>query len=574
MRTKFLIVFLLFSLFISLTVFNPIQPVNATPSFSDDCDTKTQWTNNEKATIVSEPPAPHGANWLLYNDYNIHIMEQTLSITVTSPLDIWLNFYMRLEYFTATVERFVYISADNVNFGVAYLGATGDSHWGITAWINQVGAGGYNTADYSLELQTTYLVKTHIYQDGSYLRVKVYVDAYGDAVVGSQSREIISSLNLNSLGLDFPSYDIKIYFDYFVIGIPVTLTITKPQNITYTTSTIPVELNASGGTIDKIWYNCKSASWIYESNQTYTNPTSMTGFENGTYQFYAWANNTDFYSDSKNVSFTVSNSPIPSIAEWFMTSDTHTVNNKTGYQLAEHNTISHINKTESVDGDVTVYYGCNISILHKNGEATALSNIVYSWRAGNGTGLQNILWTAPATTLNLGFDALQVELYIKFAGGGWQLIDTFITEPLLKKSIVSTEWTLQIYTQRSTSETKTYGSVLWGNSNYPSGIANIEFVDPSSYELMLYKIQNGDYVGFVLHPYLAVIGPLFYGWLMLIACVPLYIRYRSLTPILLLFIIFGGAGGIFSLMTPEAGLGFSWIFLLFGLAGLFYKVFR
>jgi hypothetical protein len=87
----------------------------------------------------------------------------------------------------------------------------------------------------------------------------------------------------------------------------VSVTIISPSNTTYTSSSVPVEINASGGTIDKRWYNCKNAtSWIYGSNQTYTVPTSITGFVNGTsYTFYAWANNTDGNSDEKTVMFNV-----------------------------------------------------------------------------------------------------------------------------------------------------------------------------------------------------------------------------------------------------------------------------
>ena len=97
-------------------------------------------------------------------------------------------------------------------------------------------------------------------------------------------------------------------FKYFNITAPeVTVTVTYPANTTYTTSTISVEIWASGGIIDTIWWNCKNGtSWIYGTNQTYTTPTSMTGFVDGaSYTFYAWANNTDGNSDEETVMFTV-----------------------------------------------------------------------------------------------------------------------------------------------------------------------------------------------------------------------------------------------------------------------------
>jgi hypothetical protein len=87
----------------------------------------------------------------------------------------------------------------------------------------------------------------------------------------------------------------------------VSITITSPANTTYSTPTISVQLSASGGTIDTIWWNCKNGtSWIYGSNQTYTVPTSMTGFVNGSsYTFYGWANNTLGEWDEETVMFTV-----------------------------------------------------------------------------------------------------------------------------------------------------------------------------------------------------------------------------------------------------------------------------
>lgn len=95
-------------------------------------------------------------------------------------------------------------------------------------------------------------------------------------------------------------------------SVNTTLLITNPQNTTYSSGSISVQLSASGGTIDSIWFNCKNGSeWIYGNNQTYSSPTSMTGFVNGTYVFYGWANNTEGSLDSGTVSFTVAIPPPP-----------------------------------------------------------------------------------------------------------------------------------------------------------------------------------------------------------------------------------------------------------------------
>ena len=86
----------------------------------------------------------------------------------------------------------------------------------------------------------------------------------------------------------------------------VTITITYPTNTTYTTSSVTVGFSATGGTIDTRWYNVyDGAAWKYTLNQTFTTTTTMTGFTNGTYTFYAWANNTVADTDEATESFTV-----------------------------------------------------------------------------------------------------------------------------------------------------------------------------------------------------------------------------------------------------------------------------
>jgi len=86
----------------------------------------------------------------------------------------------------------------------------------------------------------------------------------------------------------------------------MTITITYPQNTTYTSSSVPIEFTSSGGTIDKQWWNVKNASeWVYETNQTYTTPTTAEDFVDGSYQFWTYANNTGAASVVDNLNFTV-----------------------------------------------------------------------------------------------------------------------------------------------------------------------------------------------------------------------------------------------------------------------------
>lgn len=286
---------------------------------------------------------------------------------------------------------------------------------------------------------------------------------------------------------------------------------------------------------------------------------------------------TDFQMLTANITVTWMEMPVAvTPVNWFMRSDTHTVNTETAYKLAQTNTAIHSTLAYSASGSETIYFGFRMWILRRKGQLAEITGSTPTsafWRSADGNGIQNTTFNIPKTQLQIGFDALKVAVYVKFGAGGWQLACTFITERLVKSAIEEGEYTFALWTSRLVSGGYTWATIRFGNNLYPSGLS-LELQEPSSYELMQYKLLSGDLVGAILTPYISVIGNLFYGLLMLLICVPLYNRYRSLTPILLLFIIFGGAGGIFSLLVPEAGLGLAWIFLLFGLAGLLYKVFR
>jgi len=85
----------------------------------------------------------------------------------------------------------------------------------------------------------------------------------------------------------------------------VYLAVASPEEFkTYSTGNISVEMYAEGGTIDKIWFNCKNdTDWIFGSNQTYTGITQMTDLPQASYVFYGWANNTEGSLAQKTVSF-------------------------------------------------------------------------------------------------------------------------------------------------------------------------------------------------------------------------------------------------------------------------------
>ena len=88
-----------------------------------------------------------------------------------------------------------------------------------------------------------------------------------------------------------------------------SLTVTNPTNITYTTSTIPIQLSSSGNDTNKvISWNVKfsNSTWLYGSNQTYSTTTSATINQNVTNAlFAAKVLGDNGANDSKQVYFSV-----------------------------------------------------------------------------------------------------------------------------------------------------------------------------------------------------------------------------------------------------------------------------
>jgi len=94
---------------------------------------------------------------------------------------------------------------------------------------------------------------------------------------------------------------------------PPIILIHSPGNLTYTDSSILVNITVVDDVaVDKVWYNVKNETiWVFTVNITYTEATTMTGFTNGSYNFYAWANDTSGNTaQNSTVWFTVAIPPL------------------------------------------------------------------------------------------------------------------------------------------------------------------------------------------------------------------------------------------------------------------------
>jgi hypothetical protein len=135
--------------------------------------------------------------------------------------------------------------------------------------------------------------------------------------------EVETSVTVNSITYTFSQWEdtstnparlvtlsvsnISITATYVTESVSVAISIYSPANTTITSTSPFINFSASGGTIDKMWFNIKNgSSFIYVNNQTYTTPQTVSGFLSGTYILYAWANNTLNNIDVATVTFSVS----------------------------------------------------------------------------------------------------------------------------------------------------------------------------------------------------------------------------------------------------------------------------
>jgi hypothetical protein len=202
--------------------------------------------------------------------------------------------------------------------------------------------------------------------------------------------------------------------------------------------------------------------------------------------------------------------------------------------------------------------------------------IAVVYRTSDGSGIQNATWTPGTTYLTYKSDCLKVTLYVRFGDEAWTAKASWITGQLQYIQVLPETWQFSVWTSRVYT-TQTTAMFRFGSAAANSLIDGVNLKSPNVYELISYYWTNGDLVMAIVYVYMAPLGafsPLFWGLILLLIGGTLYLRYHSFTPLLLLIILFGGAGGYFNLLVPDAGLTIVWLLVLFALGGLYYKVFR
>jgi len=264
-------------------------------------------------------------------------------------------------------------------------------------------------------------------------------------------------------------------------------------------------------------------------------------------------------------------------ATWYFKADTHTVNGILGYRLDKASSSSTGYDGVLVEGAQIAYYGVRVWVVHENGALDELTDgqpVAIVSRNTNDEGLKSATWNCPG--YNNIIDAIMIKVYQRFGTDEWDLRATFITENNLLIKLPEATWTFAYYTKREYSAPVdiTTSEIYWGG-NYGTKV-ELKYVEPSTYEVMLWKLMKGDILGFVMLPYSWLLGFTAYAVAFLLPfAIVLYNRLEDVAATLIALLLIGGfAGGLIGVFVPASGLLLCWILFVLGIAALLYKLIK
>jgi len=264
---------------------------------------------------------------------------------------------------------------------------------------------------------------------------------------------------------------------------------------------------------------------------------------------------------------------------WYFRADTHTVNGILGYRLNEAPSTSYAYDSVSIGAASTTSYGVRVWIVDSNGnleELTSGEPVAIVSRSYNSEGLQSATWTCPG--YNNIIDAIMIKVYQRFGTEEWTLRATFITENNTLIKLPEATWTFTYYTKRNYASELDSGvtiSMLYWGGNYQTKV-ELQYSEPTPYELMMWKLWKGDILGFLMLPYSWFLGFTAYSIVFLLPLgIVLYNRLEDATATLIALLLIGGfTGGLIGALVPASGLTLCWILFVLGIAALLYRLIR
>lgn len=271
-------------------------------------------------------------------------------------------------------------------------------------------------------------------------------------------------------------------------------------------------------------------------------------------------------------------------ATYYVRSDTWTVNTVFGYQLGQSESSNMSQYTTSLVGSPSALYGIRVWVVTATGAKTELSSGTPVCTVSASAGTVWGYWNSTAYLYPV--SALQVCVYLSVdSGASWTLQASCITtqNPTLPQTgttlpIISSQtlfqlpvstWTFQ-YTLNYAGTSVT---LMWG-ANTAATALTFYYTSVTPYQLQQFNLGNEDLFAFILGPWAYFLGlQMTFAIFLLIIGIGLYVRNpeNGIVAISILFILFGGAGGVVSLMLPSIALPIAWAFVV---AGIFLLLFR
>ena len=190
---------------------------------------------------------------------------------------------------------------------------------------------------------------------------------------------------------------------------------------------------------------------------------------------------------------------------------------------------------------------------------------------GNFSGYVSGVWSFEGCPVVLGEDALFVVFYSAVDDGANLVARAeFVSPVLLTSGLLESQWVFRYWVDY----TGNSFTVSWGGKYSGAGIGNVVMFVASGFDVMFFKLVNLDVAGFVLYPYLAVFGSLFYVLALIAMLGAYYIWHGKVSVVVYAIVLFGSAGGLLFVLLPLPAMLLLWVFVAVGIGVLLFRVFR
>jgi hypothetical protein len=237
----------------------------------------------------------------------------------------------------------------------------------------------------------------------------------------------------------------------------------------------------------------------------------------------------------------------------YLRSDTYTTLEVSGYGLDVDYTNTALSVNASSAGVVNVTYGIRVYLVTSDTVSTEITGgvpVAQILLTGNFSGQLSSSWVCPETTVIMGYQALQVEVYVSLNNGGsWSAQASFISPVVMSSKLVSNAWILSLKVNM-VQDVNTTSSFTFGDSDNRCTVSGVVIQTPLQSEVQGWRLSRGDYVGFEIGAYTDIIGSAFYVLILLVPTGILYFRYGHVGTIVFFFLLFGGTGGLVWVLVP------------------------